>query len=182
MLNTSACACAGWQTHRQSLAISPQEADFHYCPWCGQRLTASKQQEETLLEKYRQRIEDSFFSTDEWEMPLLPNMLVAAHPIADYRQLTGDISGTLSLMLAFVEMGTSYSREYGDINESFYEGLELALGNFRDLLLANPHLYAEEDLSLRLPKLAHDAGWIGWGYGDYVTAQVSEIMRQMGDA
>jgi hypothetical protein len=84
-------------------------------------------------------------------------------------------------MLAFVETGTRFTAEYGDIDEPFYEGLELMLDDFRDLLLANPHLYEEGDLSLRLPRLVRNAGWMGWGYGDYVTEQVSEIMHHFGD-
>ena len=133
------------------------------------------------MQKYRQRIVENFLTTDDWGMSDLPNMLLAARPVADYRQLTGEILGTLDLMLAFVETGTRFTAQYGDIDEPFYEGLELMLDDFRDLLLANPHLYEEGDLSLRLPRLARDAGWMGWGYGDYVTEQVSGIMRHFGD-
>jgi hypothetical protein len=59
--------------------------------------------------------------------------------------------GTLDLMLTFVEMGTQFTAQYGDIDEPFYEGLELMLDDFRDLLLDHPHLYEEGDFSLRLP-------------------------------
>ena len=166
------CTCTDWQTHRMALAALLSEAPFRYCPWCGQRLAVASRRDEALLKKYRQRIEENFFTTDRRGMPDLPNMLLAARPVADYRQLTGDILGTLDLMLAFVETGTRFTTQYGDIDEPFYEALELTLDDFRDLLLANPHLYEEGDLSLRLPRLARDAGWMGWGYGDYVTEQV----------
>ena len=139
------------------------------------------QRYEVLLDKYRQLIEESFFKTDNWGMPDLPNMLVLARPVSDYRQLTGDALGTLELMLTVVETGTRFTDQYGDIDEPFYEGLELMLDDFRDLLLANPHLYEAGDLSLRLPRLAQAAGWMGWGYGDYVTEQVSKIMHHFGD-
>jgi len=181
MTENITCPCADWQTHRMALAELLSEAPFRYCPWCGQQLAAESQRDESLLAKYRQRIVENFFTTDTWGMPDLPNMLLAARPVADYRQLTGDALGTLDLMLTFVEAGTRFTTQYGDIDEPFYEGLELMLDDFRDLLLANPHLYEEGDLSLRLPRLARDAGWIGWGYGDYVTEQVSGIMRHFGD-
>ena len=114
-------------------------------------------------------------------MPNFPNMLIVACPVTNYRQLTGDVLGTMDLMLTFVEMGTRFTDQYGDIDEPFYEGLELMLADFRDLLLANPYLYEEGDLSLQLPPLVRDAGEMGWGYGDYVTEQVSKIMRHFGD-
>jgi hypothetical protein len=175
------CSCANWQTYRMSLASLLTEAPFHYCPLCGQPLVNDIQRDEALLDHYRQRIEEHFFTTDDWWMPDLPNMLVASRPVTDYRQLTGDVLGTLDLMLTFVEMGTRFTAQYGDIDEPFYEGLELMLDDFRDLLLVNPHLYKEGNLSLRLPRLIHDAGWMGWGYGDYVTEQVSKIMHHFGD-
>lgn len=108
-------------------------------------------------------------------------MLVAACSVTDYRQRTGDSLGTLDLMLTFVETGTRFTNEFGDIDEPFYEGLELMFDDFRELLLAHPDLYAEADLAQRLAKLARDAGWMGWGYGDYVSEQVAEIQQHFGD-
>lgn len=93
------------------MALAPllSEAPFRYCPWCGQHLAAGSRRDEALLAKYRKRIVENFFTTDDWGMPDLPNMLLAARPVADYRQLTGDILGTLDLMLAFVETGTRFT-------------------------------------------------------------------------
>ena len=87
----------------------------------------------------------------------------------------------LDLMLTFVENGTRFSDKYGDIDEPFYESLELMLDDFRNLLLDNPNLYETGDFSLRLPRLLNMASWMGWGYGDYVTEQVSKIMQHFGD-
>jgi hypothetical protein len=175
------CTCIDWQAHSTALTPLLQKQPFRYCPWCGQRLATEGARDEKLLEKYRQRIEEDFFTTDDWGMPDSPNMLVAARPISDYRQLTGDIFGTLDLMLTFVEMGTRFTNQYGDIDEPFYEGLEVMLDDFRDLLLANPHLYEEGDLARRLDRLARDAGPLAWGYGDYVTDQIAKIQRHFGD-
>lgn len=182
------CTCADWQenirhlesllllgwNHRQEYKGDP----FRFCPWCGQ---PQRQRDAALWEKARQHIEESFFATDEWGTPQSPNMLVAARPIADYRQRTGDIQGTLELMLTFVEAGNRFTNEYGDIDEPFYAGLELMLADFRDLLLANPGCYEEGDLAQRLIDLGREAGGLGWGYGDFVTEVVGEIRERFGD-
>jgi hypothetical protein len=190
--NEAGCTCSGWvdnvpllntllllgKTHGQAY----RGTSFRFCPWCGQPLTqVSGQWDEGLLEKYRRRIEDDFFAEDQWGIPQTPNMLVAARSVTDYRQRTGDSLGTLDLMLTFVETGTRFTNEFGDIDEPFYEGLELMFDDFRELLLAHPDLYAEADLAQRLAKLARDAGWMGWGYGDYVSEQVAEIQQHFGD-
>lgn len=190
--NATGCACSDWENniqHLESLLLLAmthgreyQGEFFRFCPWCGQPLAGILgRRDETLLEACRQRIDESFFATDEWGTPQTPNMLVAARPVADYRQETADILGTLELMLTFVEAGTRFTNEYGDIDEPFYEGLELMLADFRDLLLANPDFYEQADLAQRLADLGRDAGWLGWGYGDYVTEQVAKIQQHFGD-
>ena len=111
----------------------------------------------------------------------MPNMLVAARSVTDYRQTTGDLAGTLDLMLTFLEMGTWFTNEYGDIDEPYYEGLELMLDDFCELLLANPTLYETRNLSRRLTKLLRAGGDLGWGYGDYLSEQIGKVQRKFGD-
>ena len=190
------CTCSDWAANMPqlrnllALGIAHSQHDregslwvpFRFCPWCGQRLDrATSQRDETLLENHRKRIEEAFFAGDEWGMPQTPNMLVASRLITGYRQATGDLLGTLDLMLAFVEAGTRFTDEFGDIDEPFYEGLELMLADFQELLLAYPDLYKEGDLPQRLTDLMEDAGWMGWGYGDYVTETVTEIQQHFGE-
>jgi hypothetical protein len=190
------CTCSDWAANMPHLRnlLAPGSAHgqhdeagvrwvpFRFCPWCGQRLDpVPSQRDETPLENHRQGIGDAFFAGDEWGRPQTPNMLVASRLITGYRQATGDLLGTLDLMLAFVEAGTRFTSEFGDINEPFYAGLELMLADFRELLLAHPGLYEEGDLPQRLADLAADAGWMGWGYGDYVSETVTEIQQHFGD-
>jgi hypothetical protein len=184
------CTCADWALNMSQLrsllgvgiahSQDYQGTPFRFCPWCGQHLTAGMSgRDETLLQNYRHGIEEAFFAEDEWGMPQTPNMLVASRLITGYRQTTGDILGTLDLMLTFVETGTRFTNTFGDIDEPFYEGLELMLDDFREQLFAHPHLYREADLAPRLTRLLRNAGDLGWGYGDYVTEQVTEIQRHL---
>src|SRR3990172_91626 len=46
----------------------------------------------------------------------------------------GDRGGKIELLLTYVESGTRFTNDYGDINESFYSSLESALGEMADLL------------------------------------------------
>jgi hypothetical protein len=186
------CTCSAWTVNMPQLrnllglgiahGQDYQGTPFRFCPWCGQSLGGiTNQRDETLLENHRQRIEEACFAEDEWGTPQTPNMLVAARLITGYRQVTGDLLGTLELMLTFVETGTRFTNEFGDIDEPFYEGLELMLDDFRDLLLAHPDLYEQADLAQRLATLVRQAGQLGWGYGDYVTEQVAKIQQHLGD-
>jgi hypothetical protein len=140
MNENATCTCTDWQTHRMAVAQLLRETSFRYCPWCGKRLASAGQRDEALLEKYRQRIKKNFLTADEWGRPQFPDMETAAQSVDDYRQLTGDILGTLDLMLTYVETGTGFTADFGDIDEPFYDALETMLEAFGDLLLANPQL------------------------------------------
>ena len=51
----------------------------------------------------------------------------ARKAIRDYRKATGDLSGTAELLMTYVENGTRFTREFGDIDERFYSSVESAL-------------------------------------------------------
>lgn len=191
--NNIHCSCPDWKTnipqlnslllHEMVRGREYKGTPFRFCPWCGRQLADDTgYRNEKLLEENRQRIKADFFGGDEWGMPQTPNMLVAARSVTDYQQRTADVLGTLDLMLYFVEMGTQFTDQYGDIDEPFYEGLELMLDDFCGLLLANPQLYEEGDLARRVERLERDAGGMGWGYGDYVTEQVDKIEQHFAAA
>lgn len=44
--------------------------------------------------------------------------------ISDYKKASGDEVGVLDIMVYYVEMGTKFTLEYGDIYEEFYDSLE----------------------------------------------------------
>ena len=43
--------------------------------------------------------------------------------ITEYRKSTGDLRGTLDLMLTYVERGHAFTNDFGDIDEPFYDKL-----------------------------------------------------------
>ncbi len=85
--------------------------------------------------------------------------------IADYTKAVGDPKGTLELMLFFVESGTSFTLDLGDIDENFYLALERMYKKAIDLLLT----FDEETIDAyynRFEKLVTSTENIGWGYHD----------------
>src|SRR5689334_11242652 len=69
------------------------------------------------LEPYRKRIIVQFFPPRGFGKL---NLREARQAIRDYRKATSDLAGTLELMMTYVENGTAFTREYGDISEGFY--------------------------------------------------------------
>ena len=81
-------------------------------------------------------------------------------------------------MLTFVEHGTRFTCEYGDINAAFYGSLESVLHEMVKLLCqAGAELYPR--FCERIQQLATHANRIGWGYGDCVLEQVALLEDEL---
>ena len=76
------------------------------------------------LEQYRGKIIEKFFPKRGFGKLRLGE---ARKAIRDYRKATGNLEGTIDLLLTYVENGTQFTREFGDINEPFYNSLDSAL-------------------------------------------------------
>ncbi|MGH7988797.1 MAG: hypothetical protein ACREDS_01190 [Limisphaerales bacterium] len=175
----------GWQSVRQRLndwskpalialvkdlyEASPDNRDF---------LQARFQAEENAgaaLEKYRRKIVEQFFpARGDGKLKLGE----ARKAIRDYRKATGNLEGTIDLMLAYVENGTEFTREFGDINESFYNSLESVLNEMAQLLMTEGREFYPK-FRERVRRLATRADGIGWGYGDVLRDQVYQLENEM---
>ena len=83
-------------------------------------------------------------------------------------------------MLTYVENGTQFTREFGDINEAYYNSLESVLREMTQLLRKeDPALYPQ--FRERVQRLDTHACHIGWGYGDYLRDQVHLLETELAD-
>jgi len=84
-----------------------------------------------ILDKYRRRIVEQFFPKRGFGKL---DLRAARRTIRDYRKATSDLAGTVDLMLTYVENGTAFTNQYGDISEPFYNSLESVLDEMVGLL------------------------------------------------
>ena len=129
----------------------------------------------TALEKYRRKIVEQFFPTRGFGKLKLAE---ARKAIRDYRKATGNLIGTIDLMLTYVESGTEFTHEFGDINESFYNSLESVLNEMAQLILGegSEHYPHFRD---RIQRLGTHADQIGWGYGDALRDQIQLLENEL---
>jgi hypothetical protein len=126
---------------------------------------------EQALEAYRRKIVEQFFPARGFGKLKLAE---ARKAIRDYRKATGQLAGTLELMMTYVENGARFTEEYGDIDERFYDSVESVLDELAALLLGEAwKLYPE--FEPRLARVKKMASGIGWGFGDHVAEVVGEL-------
>ena len=129
------------------------------------------------LEKYRHKIVEQFYPARGDAKLKLGE---ARKAIRDYRKATGNLHGTVELLMTYVENGAEFTHEYGDIDERFYSSIESALDELAALLLREvPGMYPQ--FIERLARVEQVAGDIGWGFGDYVEHVVAQLEDELGD-
>ncbi len=176
----------GWQNVRRKLSdwskpalialvkdlyeVSPENRDFFHARF------QAEADDGAALEKYRRKIVGQFFpARGDGKLKLAE----ARKAIRDYQRATGNLTGGIDLRLTYVENGTEFTHEFGDINESFYNSLESVLNEMVRLLLRDsPESYPR--FRERIQRLATLADGIGWGYGDAVREQVFILEEKLG--
>lgn len=124
--------------------------------------------------KFRKRVVDPFYpARGEGHLRLGE----ARKAIREYRKATGDIPGTIELLLVFCETGAEFTNEFGDINERFYDSLGRGLDDLCELVKGQGR-EAWETVRDRLDKLVADTDGIGWGYADDIRYTVADLREE----
>jgi hypothetical protein len=122
------------------------------------------------LEEYRRLVADAIYP-DPFSKRRV-SVRDAAAAIVEYRRSTGDASGTVDLMLTFVEAGTEQAADLGYGDEAYFDALQIrldAVAKEFDTLPAEVRASVIARLG-RIQVRAHD---VGWGFGD----AVDELVR-----
>jgi hypothetical protein len=125
-----------------------------------------------ILEAYREVIKNEFFP-EKGHGTL--RYSVAEKAINSYSKASGDLEGTVELMLFYVENGVDFTNEYGDIDEKFYDKIVAMLEKFCNLLKTPEGKALYPRFKKRLFEIRKKTKGIGWGFGDEVNLLVKDI-------
>lgn len=128
------------------------------------------------LEKYRAKIVAQFFPARGFGKLKLAE---ARRAIRAYHKATGNLTGTAELLMTYVENGARFTREYGDIDERFYDSVESALVELAALLRGEARgMYPQ--FRSRLARVEQMTDGIGWGFHDFVGDVVGQLEEELG--
>jgi hypothetical protein len=124
------------------------------------------------IEKYRHLVEVAVFPDPLSQRPI--RLRDASAAITEYRRSTGDVAGSVDLMLTFVEAGTEQAADLGYGDDPYFSALETkvaAIVKFMGELSSDERTSA----TARLVRVRNRAQDIGWGYGDYLSEIVARL-------
>ena len=184
---TKKCAkkSGGWSTARKYLATWDKPAllalakDLYDSTAANRDFIHPRCQTEDgggeVLETYGSKIVEQFFPKRGTGKLKLGE---ARKAIRDYKKATGNIPGTVELLMTYVENGVKFTNEYGDIDERFYNSMESAL----DELAAQLRGKARElypDFRERLATVEQLTDGIGWGFHDFIADVVWQLEKDL---
>ncbi len=124
------------------------------------------------LDNYRKLVVDAIFPEPLSQRPV--RIAEAERLIRHYRQATGDLEGTVDLMLSFVEAGTDLVADYGYDEERYFGALERVLDGAAAQLTQLPPDSRQHAVQ-RIEWIADKARTVGWGYCDSTRAVADEV-------
>ncbi|MBI4683936.1 MAG: hypothetical protein HY755_01930, partial [Nitrospirae bacterium] len=89
----------------------------------------------------------------------------ARKAISDFKKLSPSPEHIADAMVYFVECGVSFTNDFGDIDEPFYNSME---GMFEDACVFIQKNNFEKLFKERCKKIMGDTSGIGWGFHDYL--------------
>lgn len=129
---------------------------------------------QTTIEEYRHHVADAVYPDAFSRRGIRLREANAA--ITEYRRSTGDVAGSVDLMLTFVEAGTDHALDLGAGDDSYFAALEHKVDGIvrsLDALSADQRAAA----TARLVRIRDRAeGNIGWGYADWLDDVVTDLV------
>ena len=117
------------------------------------------------IEEYRRLVADAIYP-DPFSKRRV-SVRDAAAVIVEYRRSTGDASGTVDLMLTFVEAGTEQAADLGYGDEAYFDALRIRLDAVVKQFETLP-ADVRARVRARLGRIQVRARDVGWGFGDAV--------------
>lgn len=127
------------------------------------------------VEAYRRIVATAIYPDPFSKRPI--SIRDAAAAITDYKRSTGDLAGTVDLMLTFVEAGTEQAADLGYGDDAYFNALVSRLNAVAKVFADLPEAVRETTLA-RLERIRSRARNIGWGYGDDVDDIVTTLERR----
>ena len=127
------------------------------------------------LKPFLKIIEDSLYPDVYKNKPI--QIAKAKKAISDYTKAAGEPTGILELMVFFVETGTEFTVNFGDIDEGFYLALERMFSKALDLAVSMDMSIRDEYYE-RVAAIVVRASNVGWGFSDALDEMFREAFPE----
>lgn len=130
-------------------------------------------QDASALDRYKSHIKRYLAPHEPWKPSQQISIREAKKAISDYKKASSNAINLIDLMVYYVECGTDFSCEFGDMDETYYASLE-SMFDKAVTLMKKQDPYEVEDFIRRLESVIQNAKSFGWGYYDTISVILEE--------
>ncbi|WP_375331264.1 hypothetical protein [Candidatus Tisiphia endosymbiont of Oplodontha viridula] len=131
----------------------------------------------SALERYKAKIKKHLAPNEPWKDSQQISLKEAKKILSDYKKATSDKVGLIDLMVYYVECGTDFLCEFGDMYEQYYISLESVFENTIKIM----QQFDETEMGYfiqRLHVVVKKAEHMGWGYYDAISEMLNSVYEE----
>lgn len=125
-------------------------------------------QDTGALERYKAHIKRYLAPNEPWKPSQQISIREAKKAVSNYKNASSNLINLIDLMVYYVECGTNFSCEFGDMDETYYASLE-SMFDKAVALMKKQSTHEVEDFIRRLRVVVQKASSFGWGYHDTIS-------------
>jgi hypothetical protein len=118
-----------------------------------------------LVERYRRAIRREFNPDRGFPRLDIGN---ARKQLDDFKKACADLRSVVDLVVYYIEQGVACTKQYGDIDERFYDSLESAFSEAIGMLRESGNPALIDEFHPRLEDIVYETSGMGWGFHDYL--------------
>lgn len=128
---------------------------------------------DAVLSRYKDLVKQYIAPSEPWKNNQQISLKDAKKAISDYKKATHDPIGLIDLMICYVEYGTDFLCEFGDMYEQYYCSLESVFSNVLKLMKNFEHTEIA-NFENRLRSVVKKSRHMGWGYYDAISDMLAD--------
>jgi hypothetical protein len=128
-----------------------------------------------IQQKYKKEIRKAVIPESEKDFRNTPHLSKAEKTISDYEGITASKAGLVEIYLYYVETVIDFINEFGDIDEDFYESMELKFEEALKLIVKEG---LQDIFEKDCQRIINEAEGIGYGSFDNLTSYFEQYFKK----
>jgi len=142
------------------------------------QLFENENEREKLICELREKLHSSFWST-RGGVPNNPDLKQARKIIANLKKITKEPEIIISFMLDYIDHSISFSCEYGDMWEAYYNSIDNMFGSMVKLIENNCDRVDIPVIIDRIEDIVEKSSGFGWGVHETLSAWKEDLVENI---
>ena len=143
------------------------------------KLMENEQEGQRMIIELKDELSSAFWR-EKGNKPMIPDLRRAKKVIFDLKKIINNPEIIISFMLDYIDHGISFSCEYGDMWEKYYNSIEKMFESMTKIILENSEQLDIYQIIGRIEEIVDKSSEFGWGVYDTLSYWTEELKEDLG--